>query len=216
MLKYFKMKKIVIVGSGGFAKEVAFLIDVINKKKKEWDFLGFIDEKVGECNGKYKVFNNDEWLENTKIETNVVFGLGDPSLIKKLVTKFSKNKNLKYPSLIDPSAIGDWERIKIGEGNIICGGNIFTTDITIGSFNIFNLDCTIGHDVVIDSFNLILPSVNISGGVTLSKEILLGTGSQILENKSITNKVIVGAGTVVVKDITESGVYVGSPAKRLK
>ena len=39
------MKKIVIIGNGGFAKEIKWLIERINAKKKEWDFLGFIDEK---------------------------------------------------------------------------------------------------------------------------------------------------------------------------
>ena len=68
--------------------------------------------------------------------------------------------------------VGDWEQIKIGEGNIICAGNIFTTDIEIGSFNVFNLDCTVGHDTVIGSYNIINPSVNISGGVKITKEIL--------------------------------------------
>lgn len=159
------MKKIVIVGSGGFAKEVAFLIDEINKLKKEWNLLGFIDTKVGTFNGKYKVYNNDDWLENTKSEIFVVFGLGDPSLIKKLVAKFKLNKNINFPTIIHPNVIGDWDHITIGEGNIICAGSIFTTDIKIGSFNVFNLDCTVGHDAVIDSFNVINPSVNISGGL---------------------------------------------------
>ena len=37
------MKEIVIVGAGGLAKEVAFLIDQINHQKKQWNILGFID-----------------------------------------------------------------------------------------------------------------------------------------------------------------------------
>lgn len=211
-----EMKKIVIVGSGGFAKEVAFLIDEINKEENEWDFLGFIDENIGEFNGKYKVFNNDDWLKNTENKIYVVFGIGDPALLKKLATNFNRNKNLTFPNLIHPNVVGDWSQISFGEGNIICAGNNFTTDIKIGSFNVFNLDCTVGHDVLIDSFNVINPSVNISGGVSLGKEILIGTGVQILQYKNITDCVIIGAGAVVTKDIVESGVYVGSPAKRIK
>jgi len=210
------MKKIVIVGSGGFAKEVAFLIDDINKTRMEWEILGYIDEEIGESNGKYKVFNNDDWLESTDTEIYVVFGLGDPVLVKKLVLRFMNNKNLKYPTLIHPNVVGDWERIKTGKGNIICAGNIFTTDISMGSFNIFNLDCTIGHDVIIGNYNIINPSVNISGGANLANEILLGTGSQILQYKIISDKIILGAGAVVTKDLTESGIYVGSPAKKIR
>ena len=35
------MKKIVIVGAGGFGREVKMLIDQINLRSKEFDFLGF-------------------------------------------------------------------------------------------------------------------------------------------------------------------------------
>ena len=56
------MKKIVIIGSGGFAKEVAFLIEDINKQKQEWNFLGYIDQsaEIGSYNGKYKVYKHDD------------------------------------------------------------------------------------------------------------------------------------------------------------
>ncbi len=83
----------------------------------------------------------------------------------KVINQFSKNKNLIFPNLIHPNVIGDWDRINLGIGNIICSGNIFTTDIGIGSYNIFNLACTIGHDVKIGNNNIFNPSVNISGGV---------------------------------------------------
>ncbi len=209
------MKNIVIIGSGGFAKEVAFLIEDINKLQNKWNFLGFIDEKVGENNGKYQIFQNDEWLLSYKEEIYVVIGLGNPSLIKKLHDKFSQNHNIHFPNLIHPTVIGDWERIKIGIGNIICAGNIFTTDIEIGSFNIFNLSCTIGHDSKIGSFNVINPTVNISGGVQLNDEILIGTGSQILQYLEIVDKSIIGAGAVLTKSATEQGIYVGAPAKKL-
>ena len=210
------MKNIAIVGSGGFAKEVAFLIEDINKKNEEWNILGFIDEKVGEFNGKYKVYQNDEWVTKTNDDIHIVFGLGNPSVVSKLVKLYSINPNIKYPTLIHPNVIGDWDRITIGEGNIICAGNIFTTDIHIGAFNVFNLDCTIGHDTVIGNYNVINPSVNISGGVQLNNEILFGTGCQILQYLKVIDKTIIGAGAVVTKNIEKSGVYVGSPAKRIK
>ncbi len=210
------MKEIVIVGSGGFAKEVAFLIDEINKKKPQWEILGYIDKKVGGYNGKYRVFNHDEWLLKTGKEVNVVFGIGDPELINKLARKFKENSNLKFPNLIHPNVIGDWERISLGEGNIVCAGNIFTTGIKIGSFNIFNIDSTIGHDVMLGSCNVINPSVNISGGIEVGDEVLIGTGCQILQYVKIASHSVIGAGSLVRKEISEPGVYVGVPATKLR
>lgn len=208
------MKDIVIIGSGGFAKEVAFLIDEINKVNKRWNLLGFIDDNIGSFNGKYSVYNTDDWLISIDTEINVTFGLGDPFLLKKLQGKFKVNKNLQYPNLIHPNVIGDWDNIDIGIGNLICASSTFTTDIQIGDFNVVNIDCTIGHDTIIGDFNIINPSVNISGGVKIENEILLGTSSTVLQYKQICSKTVVGAGALVTKNITFPGVYIGNPANK--
>lgn len=39
------MKKIAIFGAGGFGREVAFLIEDINKKNYQWEILGFFDDE---------------------------------------------------------------------------------------------------------------------------------------------------------------------------
>jgi len=213
------MQDIVIVGTGGFAKETAFLIEEINRKNHIWKILGFIasDEKIkGSTHGKYDIYNTDEFLLKTSKKLNVVIGVGDPKLINNLSNKFKKNNNLIFPNLIHPNAIGDWERIKFGEGNIICAGNIFTTDIKIGSFNIFNLNCTIGHDTEIGNCNVINPSVNISGGVKIENNILIGTGAQLLQYINVCSDSIIGAGSVVTKNIKEPGVYIGIPSRKMK
>ncbi len=43
----------------------------------------------------------------------------------------------------------------------------------------------------------------------------IGAGAVVSNNVSICGEVTVGAGAVVVKDITESGTYVGVPARKI-
>jgi sugar O-acyltransferase (sialic acid O-acetyltransferase NeuD family) len=209
---------IVIVGHGGFAKEVAFLIEDINRQEDTWNLLGYISESIeaiGFSHGKYRVYNSDDWLENAGVEINIVLGMGDPKIINMVSSKLLKNKNLSFPNIIHPNVIRDNDRVKFGAGNIVCAGTIFTTDITVGSFNVFNLNCTVGHDSKIGDCNVFNPTVNVSGGVHVKNNILIGTGAQILQNLSICDESIVGAGAVVAKNIEESGVYVGIPARKL-
>ena len=71
-----------IVGSGGFAKEVAFLVDEVNRITPKWNLLGFIDNVIKE-NEKYSVNNNDHCCQNSTDNLNVVFGIGEPLLIEK-------------------------------------------------------------------------------------------------------------------------------------
>ena len=106
-------------------------------------------------------------------------------------------------------------RVNIGEGCIICAGNIITVDITIGNHVILNLDCTVGHDAKIYDYVTINPSVNVSGNTVVGECCEIGTGTKIIQGKKIMNNIIVGAGATVVKDLVEIGTYVGCPAKRI-
>lgn len=209
------MKDIVIIGAGGFGREVVWLIEDINKVNKEWNLLGFVDDNESiqgkDVNG-YKVVGNIEWLKTQEIY--VVNAIGDPIIKKKVQGKLDGSKNY-YPVLMHPSVISS-DKVKIGEGSIICAGNIITVDIEIGKHVIINLDCTIGHDAKIDDYSTILPSVNVSGNVHIEQCVSVGTGSAVIQGVKIGENTIVGAGAVVVKDLPANCTAVGSPAKPIK
>ena len=213
------MKDIVIMGSGGLAKEVAFLIEEVNKKEEVWNFLGFIDKdekKIGLSNGKFPIVNTDSWVIGNNDNINVAFGIGDPEKFRKLAKLFIQNKNLQFPNLIHPSISADWDRIEMGRGNIIRSGCSITTDIKIGSFNFINLHCIIGHDVSIGNYNLLNPRVIVSGHVTIGDTNLFGSGSKIIQSVNICSNCRISIGSVVMNDIMKKGTYFGMPAKLLK
>ncbi|WP_257348284.1 acetyltransferase [Pseudalkalibacillus decolorationis] len=209
------MKDIVIIGAGGFGREVAWLIEDINKVNKEWNIVGFVDddEKIQgtEING-YNVVGNVEWLR--KQELHVVNAIGDPIVKKKVMERIEYSKNT-YPVLIHPSVICS-DKVSFGEGSIICPGNIITVNIEIGKHVIINLDCTIGHDTVIGNYTTVLPSVNVSGFVELEECVSVGTGSAIIQGVKIGENTIIGAGSVVVKNLPVNCTAVGAPAKPIK
>jgi sugar O-acyltransferase (sialic acid O-acetyltransferase NeuD family) len=211
-------KKILILGSGGFAKEVAFLIKEINGKLDEWQIEGFVDvkEKVGEKIGGYNVIMTDEDLCEIDEQVYVATGIGNPKVIKNIITKIRTNKNIVFPNLIHPNVVASWDSISLGEGNIITAGVVLTVEITIGSFNIFNLNTTIGHNCIIGDYNVINPGVNVSGAVKIGNCNLIGTGVQILQSKEIKDNIIIGAGSVITKNIIEEGTYIGIPTRKLK
>ena len=62
----------------------------------------------------------------------------------------------------------------------------------------------------------VAPGATISGGVTIGHFSMIGVGATIIEGKKIAASCLVGAGATVVRDLTEPGVYVGSPARRIK
>ena len=212
------MKKIVIVGAGGFGREVEWLIKRINQVDPTYEMIGFADDgkELGEKIGQSKVIYTTDELSKIDEELCVTIAIGNAKVRKMIANKLSANPNLKFPNLIDPSVIYDEEETTLGNGNIICAGTIMTVNIEIGNFNIVNLDCTIGHDDTMKDYITIYPSVNVSGNVILNDCVEVGTGTQIIQGLSVVENTIIGASAAIVKDIEEAGTYVGVPVKKIK
>jgi acetyltransferase-like isoleucine patch superfamily enzyme len=81
-------------------------------------------------------------------------------------------------------------------------------------------DCFIGHGVMFinDTFQHGGPArgdKNLWKSTRIGNSVSIGSNATILPI-SICDKVVIGAGSVVTKNITESGVYIGNPAKKIK
>lgn len=140
--------------------------------------------------------------------------MGDPKIKKEICKKLKGSKN-RFATLIHPSVIYS-PTTSIGEGSIICAGNIITVNAKLGNHVIVNLDSTIGHDGCIKDYVTILPSVNISGNVVLNECVSVVTGTQIIQGINVGENTIIGAGSTVVKNLPENVTAVGSPAKPIK
>jgi sugar O-acyltransferase (sialic acid O-acetyltransferase NeuD family) len=211
-----KMSPVWIIGTGGFAKEVYFLI----KSSTNFEVAGFIEKNLEEKESgfvkffkeKIHVVDQEYFLSNFKKE-NVCVGVGNPTVRKEIHEKF---KFFEFPNIIHKNAIFDSENIKIGYGNIVTAGCILTTCIEVGNLNVFNLNTTIGHDTKIGDYNVFNPSVNISGNCVIGSTNLFGVGSVILEKKVVGNNSVLGANSTLLSNMEDNVVYVGSPAKYKK
>jgi sugar O-acyltransferase (sialic acid O-acetyltransferase NeuD family) len=213
-----KNKEYYILGAGGLAKEVYFLAQKTLGNSSV--FNGFIDFdpkfSTIDCRGKKeKVLDEEYFLKNNKPLDTIDFymGIGDAKILKEVSKKFSE---FHFPNLIYNQFFGDLDSIIMGKGNIITPGCIFTVDISIGSFNLFNLNSTIGHDTVIGDCNIFNPGCNISGSVKIGSGNLFGTNSTVLQFIEIGNDNILGASALANKNIQNESIMAGVPAKNLK
>ena len=211
------MKKIVIIGAGGFGREIKIIIDDINKKSLEYDFLGFFDDNIekGKLVNGFPILGTIQDLNSINEDTSVAFGIGEPKTKKNLIKELI-NKKLQFPTLIHPSCIISNDEVHIGKGTILCAGNIITCNIRIEDFVTINLMCTVGHDTHINNYCSFMPSVNISGEVIIHENVYVGTGAKIINRLAIGKNTIVGAGAVVSKSLPENCTAVGIPAKPIK
>ena len=213
------MKDIAIFGAGGLGRETALLINQINKTGGDWNFVGFFDdgkEKGLQISHFGKVNGGINEINTWSTELALVLAIGNPKSVKGVRERIN-NSNIYFPNIIAPTAtISDPESFSIGEGNIIGVGTWISTNVKIGSFNLFNGDVVMGHDVTIGNFNTIMPDIRISGEVSIGDGNLIGVGSIILQQIKIGNGVHLGAGAVLMTKPKDNCTYLGNPAKMFK
>ena len=199
-------KSLVILGTGGFAKEVYHNAKDINYKRK----IYFADDYTDTTE-----LYGEEVIKNWKFHANSEFiiGVGSPKA-KKIMIKKALEAGLKpAPTLIHPTAIV--QDVIIGFGGIICPNVVITANIKIGDYVTINIGATIGHDTTIGHFTNIAPGVNISGNNYIGMGCDIGTNSATKEKIEIISDTIIGMCSGVTKSITEPGVYIGTPARRV-
>lgn len=210
------MQDLVIIGAGGFAREVAWLVEDCNAEKLQWNLRGFLDDdpqKHGLMLNGYPVLGGIDWLESHR-SVVATLAIGSPFTREKVANRVSGLVS-GFADLVHPE-VRRSKFIEYGNGITICAGSIITTNIYLGDFLIANLDVTIGHDVRIGRFVTIAPGAHVSGNVTIEDLNDIGTGAVIIQGKKIGRGSVIGAGSVVVKDIPSNVTAVGVPAHPIK
>lgn len=210
------MKKIAIIGAGGFGREVKMLIDHMNQKENQFELIGFFDDKEydGQING-LPYLGKVSSVNDIDYPLAVTVAIANPKVKKKIIDSII-NPNIEFPNLIHPTVIIGDDHVKLGKGNIICANVVITVDIEIEDFVILNLFCTVGHDTKVKSYSSFMPAVNISGEVVINNGVYAGTGAKIINLLEIGENTIIGAGAVVSKSLPANCTAVGIPAKPIK
>lgn len=212
------MKDIAIFGAGGFGREVYCLLRMINEVNSQWNFVGFFDDgkEKGSFNEYGEILGGIEELNAWLKPLSIVIAIGSPKAVEKISSSIN-NENIDFPNIISPDTkFLDAARISLGKGNLICSGCLFSTNIQIGDFNVFNGFVAVGHDAVIGKYNSFMPSVRISGEVKIGDGNYFGVGSIVLQQIKIGCNTVIGANSLIIRKTKDGNTYMGSPASIVK
>lgn len=208
---------IVVVGCGGFGREVADLALELEERHGGAVLLGVVDDgpspadlhELEACGVTY-LGTVDAYLAGAE-PAGFVIGIANPRVRRMLDTKFT-DAGHTAAVLVHPSVtVG--RCVDIGDGSILCAGARLTTSIRLGRHTHVNLNATIGHDAVLGDYVTIFPAAAVSGHVRLGDEVSLGVGSAVLQGLEVGQRTFVGAAALVTRDIGPDLVVKGVPAR---
>ena len=208
-----QVSRVCIVGAGGFGRET---LNVYRDAGRDAEVAGFVVEdgywqRDQAVNGK-PVFPWSD-LGTWPKDTRFVVAIGTAER-RRLIEELAR-RGFGFDTVVHPTAQSSpW--VRLGEGCVVCGGSILTTQVDVGAHTIINLACTVGHDTTIGRIVTLSPGVNVSGRVTIEDEAFVGSGAVIIERIRIGAGAVIGAGSVVTKDVPPKVMAFGVPARVVK
>lgn len=207
LVRAFKMSyeddcKVVVLGAGGFAREL----------------YGWLGNKIEYFYEEQKTKSNidvvsvrDYFFEGSKF----VVGTGNPNLNAKLYTKAVEEGMIPSPAFCSSRAYIGMD-VDMKTGTVVCPGANVTGYSFIGIGCVINNGALVPHDCVLGDFVVVSPNVSMGGNVMIGARTLIGIGAVIKPGVKIGENVIIGAGAVVTKDVPDGHITVGNPAKEMK
>jgi sugar O-acyltransferase (sialic acid O-acetyltransferase NeuD family) len=215
------MKKIVIIGAGGFGAEAIWALEEMNKLSPlsdHWNILGYVDDNKSK---KGKVFYNYPTL-GTPGEVDKIYSgnqlwyfcaIGDNSARSNMVKSLDELA-WKAATLIHPSA-SLAKNIEIGEGSYIGPASVICPNAIIRKHVLINTRVAIGHDVIMEDFSQACPGAQINGFCKIGQSSFIGSNASVMPGTKIGEKATVGANSQVLRAVKSGTTVNGVPALKV-
>ena len=202
-------KRVIIIGAGGHGKVVA---DIIIKSGDE--VLGFLDDGSDlpdSISGIPLLGRVSDYVKYP--EACFVAAIGNSLVREKIVRQL---EGVHWYTAIHPCAVISSLGVTLGEGSVVMANAVINSCAGVGRHCIINTSAIVEHDDHIGDFAHISVGAKLGGTVSVGDHTWVGIGASVVNNAAICDYCMIGAGAVVIKDIRESGTYVGVPARKIK
>jgi sugar O-acyltransferase (sialic acid O-acetyltransferase NeuD family) len=207
------LKRCVIIGSGDYGKEVAWVIHDLNQAAREWNLLGFIDppavNKTQHCG--LPVWHSYEAFRREHGPVFFACGIANPAYRAKECND-AEQHGFCPATLVHPTVVVA-PGVSIGTGTIVGAGTVVAPDAVIGRHCAINVQATIGHDCSLGDFSVISPGARVLGHVTLMPRAFVGANAVIYQGLRMGEAAVLGAGSFLAKDLDAGQSAFGVPAR---
>lgn len=207
------MKQLVIIGAGGFGREVLDWARQSEACGRDWLVKGFIDDNPRALDGGPAGAPLLGPIAGHVPAPDEVFicAIGQVAAKRRCVKEVRRHGGVFTQVIHRTAVVGSG--VELGEGVILCPHSVVTSRARLGAFVAVNLHSTVAHDAVVGDWSQLHCHVDVTGGVVLGEGVLVGSHAAILPGVKIGAGAVVGAGSVVMRDVPAGTTVFGSPAR---
>jgi len=208
------MYDILIVGAGGFGREV-YLWAKDSFSEEQYKIKGFLDDNSKALDGynvEIGVVGSIDKYE-IKEKDRFIIGIGTLAIKKQIVEKLIV-RGAKFINLIHPTAVIA-DTAVIGRGNVIAPFVLISNCAKLNDFVVLNVYSSCGHDTRIGKYCTLSPYAAATGFVILENEVFLGTHATVIPGKKVGYQSKISANSVVMRDVPPNKMVFGVPGKAI-
>lgn len=209
------MKNLVIIGAGGFAREVYDLANYCYGEDLEFTIKGFLSDGISniENMGYPPVLGK---VAEYKVDKNDVFFCGIGSVIdRKKCVELILSKGGTFINLIHPNVVIS-PSVKLGIGVGIKAYCVLASDAEVGDHSFLQSSVIMGHDVEVGQYCQINSFSFFAGLSKVKDQVFVGAHSKFIQNAIAEELSTVGIGSLVLRKVKKGSTVFGSPAKVIK
>lgn len=210
------MKHLVIIGAGGYGREMFGAALESVGYGTAFDVRGYLDARSDALEGfeGYPPVIGDP--ESYEPEADDVFfcALGSVERRRACVRTVASHGG-RFLTLVHRTAVLG-PNVSVGEGSFVAPHVTLTADVSVGRHVAVFHNTSVGHDAVLEDFSHVYAQCSVGGSVRIGSGAVVYPGAVVVPRRTIGEGAVVGAGSTVILNVKPGMTVFGNPARPVK
>lgn len=207
------MSDFIIIGGGGHARVVHEILAILGHRVTGYTDFG----AKGDARAPYLGSDAVLFEPPLPLVRDLALGIGKvgTSPERLVLVERLESCGYRFPVIRAKGSIIH-QQVMTGIGTVVMDGATVVTGSRLGRGCIVNTNATVDHDCRLGDNVHVSPGAVLCGEVTVGDNGMIGAGATLVPGIRLCANCVIGAGATVVRSIDQPGIYVGTPARRIK